>query len=71
MKAKLSPEKNVLKIEMSREQMMLFGGFFKEKYFPLLDHDRFWWLVHFSRFLHSQSIDIQWYYKALYRDTNP
>lgn len=31
----------------------------------------FWWLVHFSRFLHSQSIDIQWYYKALYRDTNP
>ena len=31
----------------------------------------FWWLAHFSRFLHSQSIDIQRYCKALYRDTNP
>ena len=48
MKAKLSPEKNVLKIEMSREQMMLFGWFFKEKYFPLLDHERFWWIQQIS-----------------------
>ena len=31
----------------------------------------YWWLAHFSRFLHSQSIDIQRYCKALYRDTNP
>lgn len=31
----------------------------------------FWWLAHFSRFPHSQSIDIQRYCKALYRDTNP
>ncbi len=30
-----------------------------------------WWLAHFSRFPHSQSIDIQRYCKALYRDTNP
>ncbi len=30
-----------------------------------------WWLAHLSRFLHSQSIDIQRYCKALYRDTNP
>lgn len=31
----------------------------------------FWWLVHFSRFYHLQIIDIQRYYKILYRDTNP
>ncbi len=31
----------------------------------------FWWLAHFSHFLYSQTIDIQRYYKALYRDTNP
>ena len=31
----------------------------------------YWWLAHFSRFPHSQSIDIQRYCKALYRDTNP
>lgn len=31
----------------------------------------FWWLAHFSRFCHLQIIDIQRYYKALYRDTNP
>ncbi len=31
----------------------------------------FCWLAHFSRFPHSQSIDIQRYCKALYRDTNP
>lgn len=48
MKAKLSPEKDVLRIEISREQMGMFGGFFKEKYFPLLDHDRFWWIQQIS-----------------------
>ena len=32
---------------------------------------QFWWLVHFSRFYHLQFIDIQRYYKILYRDTNP
>ena len=31
----------------------------------------FWWLAHFFRFSHSQSIDIQRYCKTLYRDTNP
>ena len=31
----------------------------------------YWWLVHFSRFYHLQIIDIQRYYKILYRDTNP
>ena len=31
----------------------------------------FWWLAHLSRFYHPQSIDIQRYCKALYRDTNP
>lgn len=41
----------------SEVEQMAFGGY--------------WWLAHFSRFLHSQSIDIQRYCKALYRDTNP
>lgn len=34
----------------------------------------FWWLLvvsAFSRFYHLQIIDIQRYYKILYRDTNP
>ncbi len=31
----------------------------------------FWWLAHFSRFCHLQIIDIQQYYEAMYRDTNP
>lgn len=31
----------------------------------------FWWLAHFSRFCHLQIIDIQQYYKTMYRDTNP
>ena len=30
-----------------------------------------WWLAHFSRFCHLQIIDIQQYYKTMYRDTNP
>ena len=35
------------------------------------DTDPFWWLAHFSRFCHLQIIDIQQYYKTMYRDTNP
>lgn len=31
----------------------------------------YWWLAHFSRFCHLQIIDIQQYYKTMYRDTNP
>ena len=31
----------------------------------------FWWLAHFSHFLYSQTIDIQRYYRTLYRDINP
>lgn len=31
----------------------------------------YWWLAHFSRFCHLQIIDIQQYYEAMYRDTNP
>lgn len=36
-----------------------------------VDFGGYWWLAHFSRFCHLQIIDIQQYYKTMYRDTNP
>ena len=39
--------------------------------FVKADFGGYWWLAHFSRFCHLQIIDIQQYYKTMYRDTNP